>query len=459
MLACSPGAAVVVEPAELLQTQTIDSAAIKMRKTSTINTTTTAAVYLLHPLTLLLLVMEGAPDADPNWNGDAPGPSFTSNEFPVIVGAELPNAGTLFCGAAVTPPNIPVASGAAFEPNGLLLLLRLALPNNDGVLSAGFAGAAVAAPPNGLDVIPLPNVLTGAGAPNEGVPLLMPPNRGAAGFAASVPTIPKGLLVVAAAAGAATTADGCPKANVDDVEEPKTLGASDFAPNAAEPKANVVLGASLGGDLISFVAVVAGLPKATVLIATDEGLPNSGCGLLALSEVVVAAALPNANGDEVVADGAALPKLIPFAAVLAASFAAPNKGVLAAAPNTGEATDSIFLGASSLTAAAPNNGALGVAGLLPKANVVDAGAASAFFFSSATTADTSSVFFTSVDALPNRDVGAPKVNPPTAGLTVVAAAAAEEETPNLNPPIGVISFAGEGLLSAATGGAAVAVVV
>lgn len=455
MLACSLGVAVAaaaVGAVGLLQTQTIDSAAIQ---TSNMSTITLTPSHLLDQLTLLLLVIEGAPAADPNWNGDAPGPSFTSNEFPVIVGAELPNAGTLFW-AGVTPPNIPVV-GAAFDPNGLLLL-----PNNDGVLSAGFAGAVVAAPPNGLDVIPLPNVLTGADAPNEGVPLLMPPNRGAAGLAASVPTIPKGLLVIGADAAAPTTVDGCPKANVDDVEEPKTFGASGFAPIAPEPKANVVvvLGASLG-DLISFVAVVAGLPKATVLIAAAaaEGLPNSDLGWFALSEVVVVAALPNANGDEVAVDCAALPKLILFAAVLAASLAAiaPNNGVLpTAAPNTGEVTVSIFLAASSLTAAAPNNGALGFAGLLPKANVVEAGTAS-FFFSST---DTSSVFFTSVDGLPNRVLGAPKVNPPAAGLTVVAGAAAEEETPNLNPPIGVISFAAGGLLSAAaTGGCAVVVVV
>lgn len=164
----------------------------------------------------------------------------------------LPNVGTLFWGAL---PKIPVDGAVvALAPNGLELLAGL--PNSDGVLSTGFA-----APPNGLDDIPPKLGVAEAAAPKAGEPLLIPPNRGVdAGFAASPPVAddPKGLLVLVVVAAAAD--DGAPKANVE--FDPKTdFGSSGFT--AAAPKANV---AGLGVSL----ATVAGLPKATGLIAAEE---------------------------------------------------------------------------------------------------------------------------------------------------------------------------------------------
>lgn len=151
-------------------------------------------------LTLLLLLL--TPALPPNWNGElAPAPSLTSNEPPPTVAA-LPNAGTLLPPLALCCPKIPPVAGAA-APNGLALLALL-FPNSDGV-SAGLA--ALAAPPNGLETLPLPKVDTGAEAPKEGVPLDIPlPNNGLAdvvdapNFAPSdaPAAIPKTLVPVAA---------------------------------------------------------------------------------------------------------------------------------------------------------------------------------------------------------------------------------------------------------------------
>ena len=165
--------------------------------------------------------------AAPNWNGAAD-PSLTSNELdPVLTGAALPKAGTLF--VPLMLPKIPVVGAAVLaDPKGLWLLL-LVFPNNEGALSAGFAAAAA---PNGLPVMPPlePKEGTAAeAAPKLGVPVLpSPPNRGVGALAASVAEL-------AAAAGLAKGLEVAellfvawpPKANVDveDVE-PKTLGSS-----------------------------------------------------------------------------------------------------------------------------------------------------------------------------------------------------------------------------------------
>lgn len=97
---------------------------------------------------------------------------MTSNEPPPTVAA-LPNAGTLLPLLPLCCPKTPPVAA----PNGLPLLALL-FPNSDGV-SAGFT--ALAAPPNGLETLPLPKVDTGAEAPKEGVPLDIPlPNSGVA---------------------------------------------------------------------------------------------------------------------------------------------------------------------------------------------------------------------------------------------------------------------------------------
>lgn len=274
------------------------------------------------PLTLLLA---GAP---PNWKGVAAEcPSLTSNELFPVTGAELPKAGTLLAG----DPNIP-GWAAAVDPK-VLVLLPVALPNNDGVLSEGLAAAVVA--PNGLA---LPNDGTvAAAAPKAGVPLLIPPNSGAGDLAASVDgaeespkELPLDIVGVAPKAKELVPCGACEDA-------PKTLVSSGFAGVLAnaDPKAKV----ALGGSLV-FVSVTAGAPKAIGLIAdkefvADEVLPNSGW---LLSEVVAPAAAVDAPKENV-GDAAAAPKPTEllgnsFAKGLATSFAgtAPNRGVIVDIP-------------------------------------------------------------------------------------------------------------------------------
>lgn len=359
------------------------------------------------------------------------------------------------------PPNIPpVAAGAALDAPKGLAVFPPALPNNEGVLSTGLA-------PNGLPAaaIPLPpNVDTGADAPNEGTPPPLPNNDGVVVEFVAAPSlapsdIPKGLLEAVAPDCAALPP---PNANVDG-DEPNTFGSSFFA--AIAPKANVDV-AALAGSAFVFVSDDGDAPNAMGLIADREfvdGLPNSGVLLpevddvLRLLLVLFVAALPNANAGVVVV---ATPNpVLLFNSVVVVEFASfdPNNDVVVLPPNSGDEIDSIFLGGSAVVAGLPNTGTLGdAAAALPKANVGAAGVASVGFFSSFCCCSVPKelvIFFAS--SIVGFTAAAPNVNPPVFGAAGDAEeTAADEDMPNLNPPIGVISL---GLLL--SGVAVVAVVV
>lgn len=383
------------------------------------------------------------------------GLSFTSNEFVVfaasVPGAELPNAGIELC-VAVIPPKIPAdcaPPAPLLVPKGLIAAL-LALPNNDGVASAGFAA------PNGLLLaIPLPNVDTGADAPKAGAPLAKPPNSD--GVAAVGVEEPK-FALEAAPNGELVVFDwGSLLAPIvkgeEDGELPKGFAGSLLA--AIEPKANCAFGASLTPTTgLANPAVAAEVvPKAIGLIADRElllgvattppaGLPNTGAGDPDAAEFGNDFA-PNVKDDA------------PNDELLLCSFAAGDSfEPKATPPNTGELIVSIFFGAS-VAVADPNIGTL-VEGLLPKAKFVEVEVAAGVFFSSSATDFPDSpvavsLFFTSIVVKLVVDevevvvfaAGAPNANPP--GDEEVA-----EIIPNLNPPIGVIfSATAAVLLSAA----------